>query len=86
MATTEERFRALEEFRTETLHAYREMAYETTVLMGLMEDAIKRQAALERKVDELHELVDFRFNQVIDEQNSHAMLLHQILQKLDEGK
>ena len=87
MPTQAERLTTLEfdlkQFRTETLKAYTDMAYEMMILKGLEEDSIKRLAALGRRVDELYELVDLRFNQVLDEFNAHSLLLRQILERLD---
>ena len=87
MPTQAERLTTLEfdlkQFKTETLKAYTDMAYEMMILKGLEEDSIKRLAALGRRVDELYELVDLRFNQVLDEFNAHSLLLRQILERLD---
>jgi hypothetical protein len=86
MATTEERFQALEQFRTETLHAYTDMAYRITMLQGLIEDSIKRQTTFR------NEMADFRiemntFRASVDERfNRIDSQLTTILQKLDEGK
>ena len=87
MPTQAERLTTLEfdlkQFKTETLKAYTDMAYEMMILKGLEEDSIKRLVALGRRVDELYELVDLRFNQVLDEFNAHSLLLRQILERLD---
>lgn len=97
MPTQEERIAAVEfdlkQFRTETLRAYTDMAYEVTILKGLGEDSIKRLSALAREVkaneeNEAHRfgLIDDRLNQMYDEINANSLLLHQILDKLDERK
>ena len=52
MATTEERFASLESFRTETLMAYKDMAYKMAMLQGLTEDAIGRLAAFRNEMNE----------------------------------
>jgi len=74
MPTQEERITTLEydlkQFRTETVKAYTDMAFEMTMVKGLTEDAIKRLASLRTEMNE-------RFNHV-DTQ------LALILAKLDE--
>ncbi len=79
MATQEERLSGLEfdlkGFRSETIHAYGEMAYELVVVKGLGEDSIKRLAALQREINA-------RFDTITDELSAHTLLLHQILDRL----
>ena len=79
MASTEERVTAVEfdlkQFRTETVKAYTDMAYEMTIVKGLGEDSIKRLAALRTEVSEIKAT-----------QQEHTALLHQILAILDERK
>lgn len=97
MPTNEERISTLEfnldQFKTETMHSYSDMAYRITMLQGLTEDAIKRLAAFRNEMNEFRadtknrfDLVDDRLNQMYDELNAHTLLLHQILDKLNEGK
>ena len=58
MPTQEERLASLESFRTETLYAYKDMAYEMTIVKGLGEDSIKRLAAVQRDVSEIKATVN----------------------------
>ena len=71
MATQEERIATLEQFRTETLLAYKDMAFEVTMVKGLTNDAIGRLAVLQRDVSEIKATV-----------NEHTELLKQILDRL----
>lgn len=86
MPTPDERIATLEfnlrQFKTETVKAYTELAYELTIIKGLGEDSIKRLAALHREMHERVGLIDERLNQVYDEINAHTLLLHQILDRL----
>ena len=82
MATTEERFASLESFRTETLMAYKDMAYKVTMVQGLTEDAIGRLAVLQRDMTQQFQETHDRLNQMYDEINAHTLLLHQILDRL----
>ncbi len=79
MATPEERLATLEQFKTETMRAYTDMAYEVTILKGLGEDSIKRLAALERTMNQRFDAVDTRLDDITSQ-------LALVLQKLDEGK
>jgi predicted nuclease with TOPRIM domain len=97
MPTPEERFIALEQFRTETLRAYTDVAYELTIVKGLGEDSIKRLAELRREMNtrfdsmqddlrtlraELSEL-DGRLTTRLDDIVGTLAVL---IRKLDEGK
>ncbi len=84
MPTPEERLVTLEQFRTETMRAYADMAYEVTILKGLGEDSIKRLAALGRDVQEVKAQIselDTRVTTRLDDITSQLAL---VLQKLDE--
>lgn len=84
MATPEERLATLEQFRTETMRAYANMAYEVTILKGLGEDSIKRLAALQREVTEFRAEQDAwnaRIDMRLDDITAQLVL---VLQKLDE--
>jgi hypothetical protein len=56
MPTQEERLETVEyglrQFRTETLKAYQEMAFEVTMVKGLTEDAVKRLATIKVQIDQ----------------------------------
>jgi hypothetical protein len=84
MPTQEERLASLESFRTETLYAYKDMAYEMTIVKGLGEDSIKRLAELRREANQHFDETNDRLNQMYDEINAHTLLLHQILERLPE--
>jgi hypothetical protein len=57
MATQEERLEAVEfnlrQFKTETIKAYGDMAYEIVIVKGLGEDSIKRLAAVSRQIESM---------------------------------
>lgn len=93
MPTQEERFASLEQFRTETLHAYGEMAMEIVMVKGLTNDAIGRLAVLQRDVSEIKATMNERFEAISDELSNHTDmlrangdLLREILATLDERK
>jgi hypothetical protein len=56
---------ALEQFRTETIKAYTDMAYEVTILKGLGEDSIKRLAALQREMNERFDKQDVMLQEIL---------------------
>jgi chromosome segregation ATPase len=64
MPTQEERLDALEfnleQFKTETIKAYGEMAMEITLVKGLTEDAVKRLASLKEQIEHRFGRVDTR--------------------------
>ena len=66
MPTQEERLTKLEfdlkQFKTETIKAYGDMAFEMTIVKGLTENAIGRLAALSDTVEKRFERVDIRLN------------------------
>ncbi len=59
MPTQEERLETVEfnlrQFKTETIKAYGDMAYEIVVIKGLGEDSIKRLAAVARQIENMDE-------------------------------
>jgi hypothetical protein len=83
MPTQEERITTLEfnldQFKTETVRSYSDMAYRITKLQGLTEDSIKRLAALRNEINE-------RFETISSQLEAHTAMLGQILAKLDEKK
>ena len=89
MASTEERVTALEfdlkQFRTETIKAYTDMAYEMTIVKGLEEDSIKRLAALRTEMQEFRAEVNNRFERLDTGINGIVGQLALVLQKLDKG-
>jgi hypothetical protein len=89
MASTEERVSALEfdlkQFRTETIKAYTDMAYEMTIVKGLEEDSIKRLAALRTEMQEFRAEVNNRFERLDTHLDGIVGQLALVLQKLDKG-
>ena len=69
----------IKSFRTETLYAYKDMAYEMTIVKGLGEDSIKRLAELRREMNDRFDRVDARLSDLTSQ-------LALVLQKLDERK
>lgn len=98
MPTQEERLETVEfnlkQFKTETIKAYGDMAYETVILKGLGEDSIKRLAAITRQietVDDRLSTIEHRLNQLEINDSKHTTILHehtalltQILERLPE--
>ena len=89
MASTEERVTALEfdlkQFRTETIKAYTDMAYEMTIVKGLEEDSIKRLAALRTEMQEFRAEVNNRSERLDTRIDGIVGQLALVLQKLDKG-
>ena len=81
MSTQEERLETVEynlrQFKTETLRAYQDMAFEMTMIKGLTEDTIKRLAKLSDTIENRFERVDTRLDRV-------ESMLAQILARLPE--
>jgi len=81
MSTQEERLETVEynlrQFKTETLRAYQDMAFEMTMIKGLTEDTIKRLAKLSDTMEKRFEQVDTRLDRV-------ESMLAQILARLPE--
>lgn len=71
MPTQEERLTIVEydlrQFKTETIKAYGDMAFEMTIIKGLTENAIGRLAALSDKTEKHFDRVDIR----LDAMNAH---------------
>ncbi len=95
MPTQEERLTILEydlkQYKTETIKAYGEMAFEMIMVKGLAEDAVKRLATLQLEIEQRFERVDTR----LDAMDAHLEgmdtrlgrvenLLTQILARLPE--
>jgi archaellum component FlaC len=71
MPTQEERLgkveHSLNQFQTETLKAYRDMAFEMTMVKGLCEDSVRRMLAMNQRLDGVDlrlDRVDQRFDRV----------------------
>ncbi len=66
MPTQEERLTALEfnlkQFKTETIKAYGDMAFEMTIIKGLTENAIERVSTLSNTTEKHFERVDIRLD------------------------
>ncbi len=66
MATQEERLQTVEfdlkHFKTETIKAYGDMAYEMVIIKGLTEDSIKRLSRLTETMEKRFERVDIRLD------------------------
>jgi len=66
MPTQEERLDTVEfnlrQFKTETIKAYGDMAFEMTIIKGLTEDAVQRLAALSSTTEKRFEQVNIRLN------------------------
>ena len=81
MSTQEERLETVEynlrQFKTETIRAYQDMAFEMTMIKGLTEDTIKRLAKLSDTMEKRFEGVDTRLDRV-------ESMLAQILARLPE--
>ncbi|SRR5260370_42526457 len=76
MPTQEERLETVEyglrQFRTETLKAYQEMAFEVTMVKGLTEDAVKRLATIKVQIDQRFDTL----NQQITDAKQDILDLH----------
>ena len=76
MPTQEERLETVEyglrQFRTETLKAYQEMAFEVTMVKGLTEDAVKRLATIKVQIDHRFDTL----NQQITDAKQDILDLH----------
>ena len=90
MPTQEERLDVLEfnleQFKTETIKAYGEMAMEITMVKGLTEDAVKRLALLKEQIDHRFEHVESRFERVdtrLDGVNAHLESMDGRFERVD---
>ncbi len=88
MSTQEERLETVEynlrQFKTETLRAYQDMAFEMTMIKGLTEDTIKRLAKLSDTMEKRFERVDTRLDRVDIRLDRVESILAQILARLPE--
>jgi archaellum component FlaC len=83
MTTQEERLQIVEfdlkHFKTETIKAYGEMAYEMVIIKGLTEDSIKRLSRLTETVEKRFERVDIR----LDGMDAHLESMDTRLERLE---
>ena len=86
MRTPEERLATLEQFRTETMKAYEDMAFRVTMLQGLTEDAVKRLAAFRNEMNEFREEANVKLDNLNARFDFISGQLAVIQQKLDERK
>jgi hypothetical protein len=88
MPTQEERLQTVEynlqQFKTETIKAYGEMAIELVMVKGLTEDAVKRLALLKTQIDHQFERVDARLDTLNTRLDRVETMLAQILARLPE--
>ncbi len=95
MPTHEERLDAVEfnlrQFKTETIKAYGDMAYEIVIVKGLGEDSIKRLAAVSRQIETMdgrlstiEQSLETMKAQVDQRFNAIETLLTQILARLPD--
>ena len=88
MPTQEERLNTVEynlqQFKTETIKAYGEMAIELVMVKGLTEDAVKRLALLKTQIDHQFERVDARLDTLNTRLDRVETMLAQILARLPE--
>ena len=88
MLTQEERLQTVEynlqQFKTETIKAYGEMAMELVMVKGLTEDAVKRLALLKTQIDHQFERVDARLDTLNTRLDRVETMLAQILARLPE--
>ena len=83
MATQEERLQIMEfdlkHFKTETIKAYSDMAYEMVIIKGLTEDGIKRLSKLTETTEKRFERVDIR----LDGMDAHLESMDTRLNRLE---
>jgi len=88
MPTQEERLQTVEynlqQFKTETIKAYGEMAIELVMVKGLTEDAVKRLALLKTQIDHQFERVDARLDTLNTRLDRVETMLAQRLARLPE--
>ncbi|SRR6266487_6226881 len=97
MATQEERLETVEfnlrQFKTETIKAYGDMAYEIVIVKGLGEDSIKRLATVSRQIETMDgrlstieqslETMKAHVDQRIDTANEHLTTMDQRLDRVE---
>jgi regulator of sigma D len=74
----------LRQFKTETIRAYQDMAFEMTMIKGLTEDTIKQLAKLSDTMEKRFDAVDQRFERVETRLDRVESMLAQILARLPE--
>src|SRR5260370_1703673 len=83
MPTQEERLQTVEfdlrQFKTETIKAYGDMAFEMTIIKGLTENAIGRLATLSDTTEKHFERVDIR----LDGMNAHLESMDKRLERME---
>jgi len=83
MPTQEERLQRVEfdlrQFKTETIKAYGDMAFEMTIIKGLTENAIGRLATLSDTTEKHFERVDIR----LDGMNAHLESMDRRLERVE---
>ncbi len=83
MPTQEERLQTVEfdlrQFKTETIKAYGDMAFEMTIIKGLTENAIGRLATLSDTTEKHFERVDIR----LDGMNAHLESMDRRLERVE---
>ena len=84
MPTQEERLSLLEfnlkQFKTETIKAYGDMAFEMTIIKGLTENAIGRLATLSDKTEKRFDYVDIR----LDAMDAHLVSIDKRFTSTDQ--
>jgi len=87
MPTQEERLETVEynlrQFKTETIKAYQDMAFEMIMIKGLTEDAIKRLATLRDMIEKRFDAVDQRFSTIDQRFDAVDQRFSTIDQRLD---
>ncbi len=95
MPTQEERLDTVEfnlrQFKTETVRAYQDMAFEMTIIKGLTEDSIRRLSTLSSTMEKRFDGVDQRFERIdtrLDVMDTRLdrveSMLAQVLERLPE--
>jgi len=86
MPTQEERLDTVEfnlrQFKTETVRAYQDMAFEMTIVKGLTEDSIKRLSTLNSTMEKRFDEADRRFEGIDTRLDRVESMLAQILERL----
>jgi peptidoglycan hydrolase CwlO-like protein len=84
MPTQEERLETVEynlkQFKTETIKAYGDMAFEMTIIKGLIENAIGRLTTLSNTTEKYFERVNIR----LDAMDAHLNFLQESANKTDK--
>ncbi|EFH81763.1 hypothetical protein [Ktedonobacter racemifer] len=88
MPTPEERIGTVEfdlrQFKTETIKAYSDMAYEMVIIKGLGEDSIKRLATLTGRVENIENQLEAMRTENNQRFDTIESMLAQILNRLPE--